>query len=431
MSKLEDLPFDIKILLLQSLPDWETLLNFIVASRIFNTIWREHNGAISKYVMFNEASQFKEEAFLIACMHDKLTNEVWTRTELDKMYNIYADSLQEASELEPWYYSRVLQGGRDICMKVAASHEAILEHCRHIIKKYMLPRMRIWDSAKQTEAVEDPPLATKSEEDRIIRGLYRIWLILKLYCVRIADEDTRNVLEPEIMEKNRKDIIRYLQLWDFWEVKALQMMLPVFWNETKHVLDTKGFFTAGRGLCKCPGEFCAKYFTLFMTTLLLFRYPNNSIEWVARTIQKDDVQSKFQEICDILADAPTRKRLEMCKDFTGIAYNYFNLFYGFGRDAAPGPEAYSTVVPKRVCRPGTENYVRHGAQGREIWIKTLNHSGIRASDFQACLWDDWRLESWDYCFPIFEDSETPAVTATAVASSPADSPEANNDTNIE
>ncbi|KAK6497222.1 hypothetical protein TWF506_004697 [Arthrobotrys conoides] len=420
--KLENLPYDVKYLILRSISDHDTLIRFSQISRAFYSIFREHHHALFQHLMFEEASEYMEESYLLACLGDQLTSSTMTVTELDSLYQCYADSLSPTTFEPPWYYRDVRRGGAMMRAKVCECHKGIKEHCDQFIRKELKPKMKLRPPKEDgTEYDELPP--TDTERGRVMQGLYKIWLLLKLHHVRVTDpkefaSTSRNVGTPSY--PLRADVARYLKLWDYWDLKVVQVLLPIFWNDTKAKYDKPGENLIREALSSHDGDRQDDYtyFTLFLNTILHLYFPQTGLRWI-NTSNEIEIQQHIGNVSKYLSDKQNRAHFESLGDFTGIAYIYFQQVYGSpsNTNGFPGPEAFDNVPLKRLCRPGRamDEYSGQGLEGKRRFLKCLSHASLAQADLQSCMWDDWRLESWGYLTPNFTplpaDQDTPSITA--------------------
>ncbi|RVD89045.1 uncharacterized protein DFL_000068 [Arthrobotrys flagrans] len=422
-SKLENLPYDIKYLILESISDYDTLVRFSKLSRAFYNIFREHRRALFQHFMFDEASEYMEESYLLACLGGRLTSGTMTVAELDNLYQCYADSLSLTAFERPWYYTEVLRGGAKMRAKISESHKGIKEHCEQFLRKELKPKMKLRPIKEDgTDYDELPP--TDSERRRVMQGLYKIWLLLKFHHVRVADPTefapaNRNVGTPSY--PLRADVARYLKLWDYWDLKVVQVLLPIFWNDMKAKYDKRGENLIREALCNHEGDRQDDYtyFTLFLNTTLHLYFPHTGLRWINTSSNEIEIQQHIRSISEYLSDKKNRAHFESLGDFTGIAYIYFQQVHGspFDENGFPGPEAFDDVPLKRLCRPGRamDEYRSQGLEGKRRFLKSLNHASLAQADLQSCMWDDWRLESWGYLIPNFTSSLTGDPTGPSTA----------------
>ncbi|KAF3083165.1 hypothetical protein TWF102_000794 [Orbilia oligospora] len=413
-SKLENLPYDIKYLILQSISDHGTLVKFSQASRVFYNIFREHRHALFQYLMFNEASEYMEESYLLACLGDQLSNSTMTVAYLDNLYQCYADSLSPTAFEHPWYYREVLRGGASMRAKISECHKGIKEHCDQFIRRELRPKMKLRPLKEDgTDHDELPP--TDSERRRIMQALYKIWLLLKLHHVKVADPEefapaSRNIGTPTYLL--RADVARYLKLWDYWDLKVVQVLLPIFWNDMKTKYDKRGDSLIREALSNHEGDRHDDYtyFTLFLNTTLHLYFPHTGLKWFNTSSNETEIHQHIKNVSNYLSDKQNRAHFESLGDFTGIAYIYFQQVHGSpsNMNGFPGPEVFDNVPLKRLGRPGRamNEYSGRGLDGKRRFLKCLNHASLAHSDLQSCMWDDWRLESWGYVTPDFTSELT-------------------------
>ncbi|KAK6360955.1 hypothetical protein TWF730_007070 [Orbilia blumenaviensis] len=409
LSKLENLPYDVKYLILENLPDHETLLRFSQSSRVFYNIFRGHRRALFQHLMFNEASEYREESYLLACLGDQLSKGIMSVAELDILYQTYSDSLPHTTYQSPWYYTEVLRGGVTLRTKICENHRGIIQHCERFMQREMKPRMEA--RPLNEDRVEPPP--TNSERRRVMQALYKIWLLLKLHHVRVSEPEKFAVSSVNIGTQSyplRADIARYLKLWDYWDLKVVQVLLPIFWNDMKAKYDKRGEHLIRMALCRhelaCRDDYT--YFVLFLNATLHLYFPHTGLKWISRSSNETEIRKHIQNVAEFLSDEDQRSHFETLGDFTGIAYIYFQQIHGStsGENGFPGPEVFDSIPLKRLCRPGRamDEYTMQGPEGKRRFLKSLNHASLAQADLQSCMWDDWRLESWGYFIPNFSSS---------------------------
>ncbi|KAK6330021.1 hypothetical protein TWF718_003448 [Orbilia javanica] len=407
-SKLENLPYDVKYLILESISDYESLVRFSQLSRAFYNIFREHRRALFLRFMFDEASEYREESYFLACLGERLTDGTMTVGALDTLYQCYADSLSPTAFEHPWYYKDVMRGGANMRARIAQGHKGIKEHCEQFIQRELRPKMKTRPPKEDgTDYSELPP--TDSERHRVMQGLYKIWLLLKLHHVRVSDPQQFELASRNVgtqIYPLRADVARYLKLWDYWDLKVVQVLLPIFWNDMKAKYDKRGENLIREALCHRPGDRHDdySYFTLFLNASLHLYFPHTGLKWINTSSSAKEIQAHIWNVSNYLSNKENRAHFESLGDFTGIAYIYFQQVHGSPDDNGfPGPEAFDNVPLKRLCRPGRamEEYPSQGLEGKRRFLKSLNHASLAQADLQSCMWDDWRLESWGYLIPDF------------------------------
>ncbi|KAK6514611.1 hypothetical protein TWF281_004809 [Arthrobotrys megalospora] len=410
-SGLERLPYDIKYLILESIPDYETLIKFSQSSRVFYRIFRGHRLGLLQRLMFNEASVYMEESYLLACLADKMTNGTMSVAELDSMYKCYKESLLRPTFEQPWYYAEVLRGGAKMRAKIAESHRGIKAHCENFIRRELNPKINLRPPKEdETDYHELPP--TDSERHRVMQALYKIWLLLKVHNVRVSDPKEFAPFSHNVGTLSyplRADVARYLKLWDYWDLKVVQVLLPIFWNDMKAKYDKKGENIIRDALSRYEEDY-SRSFTIFLNTTLHLYFPNTGLRWMGASSSETEMWQHVRNVVEYLSDEEMGDHFEQLGDFTGIAYIYFQQVYGSAQDqnGFPGPEVFDNIPLKRLCRPGRfmEGYPDEGIEGKRRFLKSLNHASLAKADLQSCMWDDWRLESWGYLVPSFTPSTT-------------------------
>ncbi|KAF3932912.1 hypothetical protein ABW20_dc0100484 [Dactylellina cionopaga] len=165
MRSLENLDFDIRVLILETLADIETLSSLIIASRKFHDVFRVFPDRILSRVYRKEIRMYMLESFYIAGYGERLSSY----------------------ELE-----------------LADHHGDVPKHLASVP-------------------------ATSTEKERIVRAIYRLWVIKLLWIPRKYWEGSRG---PII-----EDAFFLFDSWGFWEFMAVKAVIDFLWDHVSNFFD--------------------------------------------------------------------------------------------------------------------------------------------------------------------------------------------------
>ncbi|EWC43789.1 hypothetical protein DRE_07354 [Drechslerella stenobrocha 248] len=235
MASLNGLPFDVKFTLLDTLTavDYDSFLSLAIVSRDFHGIFRKYKRQLLNNADYHDAGKYWQESFLIACLPEIVgdpTNPAEIAySEIREIEDSYISAMgtpTPAHNLELWYNRRVWEGGKEMKQRITTNHRAIRKLCDQFVKRAMYPRFivaRKGSRSKEEHLSTNRP-ATATERRRITRGFYRLWLLTQLFYSSRSESST--------MGENDLSM-RYVPMWDFWDLNVIQMLLSYISTELK------------------------------------------------------------------------------------------------------------------------------------------------------------------------------------------------------
>ncbi|KAK6340501.1 hypothetical protein TWF696_008827 [Orbilia brochopaga] len=430
MASLEGLPYDVKFTLLETLTtDYDTFISLVVTSRDFYDIFKKYKRCLLGNVDFYDAAKYWEESFLVACLPEIVGDPVHSIDisyseirEIEDSYISAMGSPRPNPDSESWYYTRVWEGGQEMKARITANHRAIRRLCEQFIRRAMYPRFLVakQGSRSKKDYLEANSPATPTEREKIMRGFYRLWLLTRLFYS--SKSESSSMGENDLS-------MRYVPMWDFWDLGVIQMLLSYISMELKPVFmylwDNSlwwyalAFNLPTRATNKTTGKkieekrrkpLMQDHVSGSMFAFLVFEYPFHAPEWIENATDFKSLSDRCEKIFSVTEKMEIREQIGKARYLhLGHPDGWLGAGYRF-----PGrvfrPEDTSTIPIRRICLPGEEDYSKYGEQAKLIWLNDLTKAYAADSssllnifapkpDPWVSVWDDWRLEEWGYRFP--------------------------------
>ncbi|KAF3290927.1 hypothetical protein TWF970_000185 [Orbilia oligospora] len=394
MTTLESLPVDIKFIILTSLPTVRSLKSLCRASSNYETVFVKHQSLVESSVYLTEAlTRYSREALWLTQYYQQLhTHEDKLALPLKAIleYITYPESRSllenfKSSEYAGWPvysstpsqftdFAKVLSHDFNtpkVCDNIKIRKEdekAIIKYHRTIVGIFQR-----FVKYELTRIAPDPPgslekykirnesdgyfLASETEEERIIEGIYRFFVGLEI---------SQNVPYEAVMSS-------ISGLWGSWSVMAVRAIREFLLariekagghNEEMEIWDDDlGYYGDG-----VPED------RLSIPNLVLnFDFPDNIISWIDGKYDKNHL-SRVQRILKTTGQSPL------------------------------GPDSWDTIFAffTQFDPWYNENPDRYTRDGKKMWLKSPKTGEINGT---ACLWDHWRLKMYGYTFSEWSSSD--------------------------
>ncbi|KAF3906103.1 hypothetical protein ABW21_db0209055 [Orbilia brochopaga] len=428
MASLESLPYDVKFTLLETLTtDYDTLISLIAISRDFYEIFQRYRRWMLNNVDFHDAARYREESFLLACLPEIIGDPMHPIEipysdirEIEDSYISAMGSPKSNLDWEPWYYTRVREGGQEMKARITTNHRAIHKLCEQFIRRAMYPRFLV---AKQESRSKKDYLAanlpaTTTERRNIMGGFYRLWLLTRLFYA--SKSESSSMGENDLS-------MRYIPVWDFWDLGVIQMLLSYISTELKqvfmHLWDNSLWWYALAFNLPTREEKRRKplmhdHVSGSMFAFLVFEYPFHAPRWIENAMDLRSLSDRCEEMFSNTEKMEIREQIGKAR--------YLHLGHPDGWLGAgyrlPGrifrPEDTPTISTRRICLPGEEDYSKYGEQAKLVWLNDLTKAYVADSssilkmftpkpDPWVSVWDDRRLKQWGYRFPRLTAHDKP------------------------
>ncbi|KAK6528484.1 hypothetical protein TWF281_009725 [Arthrobotrys megalospora] len=461
-ATLESLPVDIKLLILLNIPDYPTILSLTSISHGFSTTYKCYESLVTK-PLYADALLYEEESFFLARYSDLLVTPSPTRTQIkwQQFRNIVNTYVNAEKSSTGWggyvlrtYRQEFIEGGEGMKKRLVDNHRIILQHCEHFIRTERFPRLfRDGNHDPDTIATgkydrcRDERSATPSERARIVKAFYRLWILILIYT-----SDINGGFGDEMWYTHGDSLHALLVHWGFWSVKHIQIVAmhlreqirPVFKHfepEKKELLEQFSGTYLWRGQSYPDGRPYgnddvrkAQYFyqKFHFTAFLLHSFPYSSLPFLqSRT--PESLTSSFNNLTTTVRTATdsalpidwtseNTNRLYNCLFFPDRIFDEFRLtaittLANIAKIKLEDTYLVSNCFwdpntpdrTKRVCKPNRDgayhrHYIKRGPEAALIaWQGLeLSYPNSRDSDYYAAIWDDERLKSWGYEYPVLE-----------------------------
>ncbi|KAF3925872.1 hypothetical protein ABW20_dc0104189 [Dactylellina cionopaga] len=427
----ESLPVDVIFAIFQYLPDYDTLMSLVVASRSCRLAFQEARKTpkVLDTLFFNDAERYKRESFFIARYYEKLGNERpdccdVARLMLDYVYFKYEGNKRGQSS-EDDIYDIERNGTKEMRMKIGENHRFIVGLCDHIVRTAKYPGnveeeriikltnssdkkvkcKKTMDEAKEmlkNDYLQRGPPATVSERRNIIRGLYRLWLMALIYSTEYEWDPVifhSGFLDPRIFIRqnpggqkivNRNWCSTYAEFDEtFYEEFFLSILEGWGSRDTEDIEAVMGFLYEALqpvstflqqkkdvevGATDNEDPNLRYYIEGSFLAFLADDFPQRTLLW----IQNSNDPVKLGEILETTPNLPKypRKPVRYGADFREC----ISLMFKRGLSGH-----------KIKC----EAEMRQGP--RRVYV-TEESTSPDDCDSWSCIWDDWRLKEWGYYF---------------------------------
>ncbi|KAF3926047.1 hypothetical protein ABW20_dc0108816 [Dactylellina cionopaga] len=424
MASLSSMPFDIIFLILNHLPDYDTVMRLALTCRSFNAIFEETKTKLVT-ILYHDAEKYKEESFFIASNYKSLRDVPLGISELTPKINYYNGNIRKKGR------SRELKvtGPKEVQAKMAANHSFMLDLYKHLAQTFKYPKKRV-DEAK--EGLEREELkqrclngspTTISEKKRIIQGLYRFWMIGLLYSAELKVPHDLGISKPSYIDpfyfinQFREDpglISNYIApgcvitgpkyfyefefmeifiTWDFWDLQVIKVVMG--WVE--ETLEPVSTFLKQEVQSNTKKEKETYLLEYYIKGGFLAFIADDFPRRVLPLIQTSTDPTQLRDTLKATLSDPTLYRPRDLPSHSGGFLECFNIFVTlheasltYGRRGRRYRQVGRYIIPpRRVCiRPASPRFY------------TEEHN----CDFLSCVWDEWRLEEWGYQLPADEIS---------------------------
>ncbi|KAF3920148.1 hypothetical protein AA313_de0203509 [Arthrobotrys entomopaga] len=408
MVSFESLLLDIKVLILKNIPETDSLLSLILASREFNNVFQEFKHGILSRVYRNEIHQYAIEAFIIQRYKKPLSTYGTSQRTVREVLSMYGDARAQQIFIEHYLsHSGTCSGGCNIDWpELVKHHKAILRFCKTYVEKEMRGITR-----KDDEEVKAHPV-TLAEKERIVRASYRLWLIVLFWqCRNWEDRDAMMGLPIE-------DSFYLFDTWHFWDVMAIIAIMEFLYRKLLPFVnqrqDDRGLQDVymrriaeeGLGTRNDIPNISKTQFALIMWK----DFPLNINFWIERSHEPERGMERIRVIQPEEWDIRSRKDTTDMR--TAAVATWRDRFFGYINrawviDLELVKDIWRETTPKRLCKPGHHPFYFGEETGSCSWVRPFleKDKDINSIDFSACLWDDARLERWGYVMPEFLSEE--------------------------
>ncbi|EWC43697.1 hypothetical protein DRE_01584 [Drechslerella stenobrocha 248] len=373
MARLDDLPVDLKILIINNVDNLDSLISLCIASRSFYGVYRRYRDTITASIWESEIGPYKLEAYFIAAFYDRLRDLVSSEDDIENLAARYLDSsCDRCSPPESFFGTQKLSAvswGR-----VRENHRAIRGVCHFVLEKGLSSR-----------SSEESRGGSTIEKERITKALYRFWFIMLISAIRI---DEGGGPPFEISRRTAALIFAQWSFWDFMAVKRVKdffwlRVMPVVWDQQQFILDSVN--TNGK-----PWRELAPF---LFAAIVIYLFPEDIVQWFRSGSAQYSFTTELRAVIQIAA----RK----------ANVNPSPPTYGFPIDHLNGEmdtsDIWNETHPIRTHRPGYIPSPLSEPYGQECWIRAFQGDNMEQIDFTLCIWDDWRLKQWGYDMPTDEE----------------------------
>ncbi|KAK6331788.1 hypothetical protein TWF718_002329 [Orbilia javanica] len=441
---LETIPFDIKYALLKATGsvDYDAFVSLILASRAYHEVFVRHRRTLTRVALWDDAVRCKEESFFLAAIYDRLvdTSRGVSKDESEMIENAYNDAIDpERAESEPWYYATVREGGEEMEDRVMKTHIAVRRFADVFIKRAMFPRLlrrveefeeskkkkrkeskrqvsrqrpepsRVFGVNRSLEELcpNEPPV-TVSERSRVIKTIYRLSVFILICYSRLRSHRTIDYTQFNI---------KLLWIWDFWETKAVEMLIAWLRMELNPLLYNlfrwRRWWWAWSETIPSDeeAEVQSRYqepearhehYGCSLFALLVHEFPFHATEWI--TSFKPEWRhwhppaDRLDAMTIWTASFNTRIEIGSAHWMIFRLLQHINLTDYL----TPGLRMKPIYVGERerfLSKADCLSVVKFSADDEFLW----GHPERQRVDPWMVLWDDWRLQRWGYVFPVIEE----------------------------
>ncbi|KAK6542344.1 hypothetical protein TWF694_006303 [Orbilia ellipsospora] len=425
---LETLPYEIKLVILDQFPDYESVIALAIASRPFHTVFAKHKDTILDNLLL---AKYEVEAIFIAYISEigSMPNHPDTWIYAGTGMDSYEKHVSDGSELElPDFAISWLSTHNYAVIK--ENHKVILRAANFILQNERYPNDLVdtigaheLRQSKKAEYLRSAPPATISEKNRLVRGFYYTWI----FCV---------VHSHRYTARNRGSYafqIPYSVMlgWGYWAAKTMQTIhahLVKKFNEVFVTEWVKDFIPIPMEYLQ-NSDYCCSEPSITVQhpehMHLIFHYDFTTIVSQIYNPDPDSLRQSLTKVQKILDTEPLAYRRDLwgptvlrwpCFDkaigwLAKITRIYFNIRDSSSREGRRILFVKRLVSPRNPSEEAVSWDNTWGARylvstGDEIqiaeWLE--DYIGVEGSGRLAYwehIWDDWRLESWGYEFPAF------------------------------
>ncbi|KAF3926103.1 hypothetical protein ABW20_dc0110516 [Dactylellina cionopaga] len=412
----ESLPLDIKFIIFRNMPDYDSLMRLVLASRSFHAAFEEAKN--TPKVLGNDAcirqARLFEESLFIAFHYRRLRQEQISEDSVSRtitQYNIITDkTLHEDPSHQQLIreYETAWNEEEGLQAIVIANHHSIVRLCDHLVRTFKYPKLIVESQTKTDEEKrelqehylkQDPP-ATVSERKKIIRALYRFWLMTLVYSADwgLHDGDRPAFPRPKEFVGNNSQSYpldsrdfgytdtrafpstrcqaRFLQIlvnWEFWDRVAIGAVMEMVAEALKPVSEfieqemKVNPINEASEADPSTSPPLRYYADGGLLAFIAGDFPHRTLAW----IQNSEDPVKLSGI--LKATDHLRKPIRRSSDFQ----EYLHVMFQVGPPSGLYQRGEEKKKPRRICLRNDNIYYRQ-------W------------DFRSGIWDDWRLKEWGY-----------------------------------
>ncbi|KAJ6263707.1 hypothetical protein Dda_2276 [Drechslerella dactyloides] len=384
---IEDLPMELKLTILDhTITTPGTLIPLLQSSRQYAEIF--HKNKIKLFLPLYKADLQvcrRESIFAASFAHMLEGERDHSMEAFGSMCRQYVQF--DGTVADSWYCGMDDEQIEIPIATLIRNHAAIHRLYTHIVKDKLHQRFGY--------SIREQP--TASERTRIIRALYRYWVFLIIYgsCSRQYGLGWcfKTRLAYQIMQNS------VIKTWSYWEFVAVRTVHDFFWDRLLPVAyhnRKKQCFLENMPYEKLDTlyEYAPRQFGMIITA----HFPKEMRQWMTAHPASAKLGDEFPKLYNAHSE-PERDR--------GLARHLVDYLNSCVWDPTMDEfgEAFPVTPPLRVCRPGHKPFPPGDDWGYRSWVRPYAFREKRVVDFQACLWDDWRLKELGYVMPIFKTRE--------------------------
>ncbi|KAK6531960.1 hypothetical protein TWF694_003123 [Orbilia ellipsospora] len=356
MTTLETVPDDIKYLFLASLEDVRSLKALCQVSALFAAVFSSRPSTIKAKVYFADALKYKNEALWVTSIKSLSApvDKTIMVTAID-MYIRTSGTAQAPYTIDGNTYSHI---SKDLEETLYRNHEAVAElyedFTKLVFETQLLP-----DGVVRTHVSP-----TESEERRIMKALYRTWMVL-LICEKIQG--------PMIIAECTGKLFH---TWGFWENVAVWGVLQGLYRGVfKTVVDKLGEMATAGVLSRFNSRSVPE--SDLTSLCLVYDFPEKTHRWIRKgEMEPGQAASRVLEIFPLVHDRDPGAWLRdsMSNEYQVVVKAQENLNANGSKQLG---DDYARDRP-RVFK-------------RDRYMLGTYFRGVQV-DLGAYVWDDWRLE---------------------------------------
>ncbi|KAF3941012.1 hypothetical protein ABW19_dt0200623 [Dactylella cylindrospora] len=402
MATFGYLSVDIIYLIMANAADLDTLVSLALVSQQCCEVFRRYKATLQQTVSKQEIHQHKRESHFVATFGETLRQaDSYNYAGLSyilKQYHQFEDGPPNLVYVTPDFATR-----RWHSHNTPLSEETLLENHRAIRRACNLLIQREFQSQVKKKSLETTPAATPVERQRVISALYKLWVFVLFYCRRTDRQaGIRNVLPNDDLPASLFDT------WGFWDFMAVKMVKDFYWDQLLPyaVAYRKDKWFPPHHFERVGLQMEVLAFLQF-SLLMLHQFPGNINKWIENNHKPKKIMQELRElwhtayIDDARYAEPTSRLPELFPSYLNceLASNIFSPLLQRKRQ-----NNWREVPKRRLCQPGHIPFEVGEKEGFKSWVRPFNWRD--KIDARVCLWDDWRLESWGYIFPIFAEEKS-------------------------
>ncbi|KAK6525242.1 hypothetical protein TWF694_005388 [Orbilia ellipsospora] len=380
MATFQDLPVEIKLLILKNLTDLDSLYALRRASEAYKHVYDNYKESLDSHIWTNELQPYKTEAYFFAAYKEKLGlgNRDLMLEEVIELVTNYLSACKNDGEITPESFL----GTDGITAKVAEdlikTHTAVRELCDFFAYGML--------SVKQPEGeIGNYIPATYSENQRITKALYRVWLIYLIFLEREA-----NFEKYTVPFSHADDIFNE---WGGWEFMMVKIVRDFCWRKLEPIVQRfREFVNLGFPYHQLQVD-RTEVSQLMFGAVMASDFPHGCFAWFTFPVDEStDGAIKMQNLLQSIG-SDTIPSVTSSISFTRFLND----------PPLSGVGLWNKIYPMRICKPGHRHFGPHEEYGEASWIRPFKWRNKDEIDLNACIWDEWRLESWEYVYPVFEE----------------------------